>query len=510
MIIELVGFLLLVYFAVKLYWQRLSAPWNHFDPIPFKIYPFIGQLPGLSQLNEEDFFREHFKWLGDKDTKIMWLGVDKYLITRDQKVIEKLLVSNTNITKSVSYWILNDWLGSSLLLTTGIHWRNKRKMLTPSFHFNILDNFFPTIENLTTKLCESLEKLAVKGDAFDACKAMKWHSIGVMCQTMMGVEMGDFLEAAFKGVKCADEEKTEIVHFVESIDFILEFVITRSKCLWYWNKHILKLFPIGKQYYQRLDFIKKFGTTMIEKRIEKLKNDSEEDIPSNIDSRNKKVIFLDKMLTNINKGEVTVEDLFYDTQTFIFAGYDTVGIGLSWCLFMLGSHPKHQALAYEEAQRIRNLGIPIDQAVKEMKYIECVIKESLRIHPPVPLPSRNLDEGFNVDGIHYPKGTTIAFDILALHRDSKIWEDAGTFRPERFSSNESSASSTFSFIPFSAGPRNCIGMRFAMMELKVTMYHLLSRFEILAMQKTEELRETIGILHGVANPEGIQIKLKVR
>ena len=384
-------------------------------------------------------------------------------------------------------------------------------MLTPSFHFNILDDFFPIIETLTFKLCENLENLAVNGQTFDACKTMKWQSIGVMCQTILGVEMGDFVEAAFKGGQL-DEEKTETVQLVECIDFILQFVATRAKCPWYWNKHILKLFPIGREYFQRLDFIKKFGTKMIEKRIEKLNNDSiEKDSMNPTDGKQKKVIFMDKMLTNIKNGEITVEDLFYDTQTFIFAGYDTVGIGLSWCLFMLGSHPGHQAKAYEEAQKVRKLGLPIDQAVKEMKYIECCIKESLRIHPPVPLPSRNLDEAFTIDGIEYPKETSIGFCILALQRNPKIWQDASTYKPERFLSTESSANpNTFSFIPFSAGPRNCIGMMFAMMELKVTIYHLLLRFEILAIQKAEELRETIGVLHGVANPEGIQVKLKMR
>eukprot|EP00111_Clytia_hemisphaerica_P002396 TCONS_00006845-protein len=511
MIAELICFIVVAYIAIKIYWEQSIRPWSHFEPIPYKVYPLIGQLPNLSQLDDEAFCKEHFKWLDDKETKKLFLGTQKYLLTRDIKLIEKLLMSNTNIRKSDAYWILKDWLGSSILLTTGSHWRNKRKMMTPSFHFDILNDFFPTIETFTLKLCEHFENLAINGLSFDAYKVMKWHSIGVMCQTILGVEMGDFLEAAFNGVQQNDNAEMETIKFVECIEFILHFVNLRGKCIWYWNKHILKLFPIGREYFKRLDFVKKFGTNLIEKRIEKLKNDSLVKDPSASNAENKRVIFLDKLLTNLNKGEVTVESLFYDTQTFIFAGYDTVGTGLSWCLFMLGSNPQHQAKAYDEAQKIRKLGLPIDQATKEMKYIECCIKESLRIHPPVPLASRILDEGFTIDGVDYPKDTNIGFDILALQRDPKIWPNAEIFKPERFLSKESSAaSSSFSFIPFSAGPRNCIGLRFAMMELKVTIYHLLLRFEIMAMQKAEELRENFGILHDVANPEGIQIKMKMR
>ena len=84
------------------------------------------------------------------------------------------------------------------------------------------------------------------------------------------------------------------------------------------------------------------------------------------------------------------------------------------------------------------------------------------------------------------------------------------FKPERFLETLDSASSPYTFIPFSAGPRNCIGQKFAMMELKTTIYHILLDYHVNALQKEEELLETVEIIHSVANEEGLLIAFATR
>ena len=133
----------------------------------------------------------------------------------------------------------------------------------------------------------------------------------------------------------------------------------------------------------------------------------------------------------------------------------------------------------------------------------------MRIHPSAPIISRKIDEEIEVEGVVYPKNSTLVICILAMQRDERNWQDPLTFKPERFV-NVDGQRNPFAFVPFSGGPRNCIGQRFAMMELKLTLYHLLLNFEIVAFQKADELIETVGVIHGVLNEDGLLIQMKER
>ena len=125
--------------------------------------------------------------------------------------------------------------------------------------------------------------------------------------------------------------------------------------------------------------------------------------------------------------------------------------------------------------------------------------------------SRHIGEAIEIDSVSYPKGSAITLCILAMHRDPSVWEYPLEFKPERFlAGSNGKPRSPYSFVPFSAGSRNCIGQKFAMMELKITLFHLLLDFEIVALQKIEELKEIASVMHGVENKEGLRISFKPR
>ena len=293
----------------------------------------------------------------------------------------------------------------------------------------------------------------------------------------------------------------DVQEFLKAIDRLLIILIKRNDTPFYWYKPIFKLFPTGREYYNLLEFLKEFGKKVIEERIQNLQTDPVAD--------DKRAIFMDRMLTNLQRGEVGIEDVLNETQIFLVGGFDTVAAALSWCLFMLGSNPDIQEKAYKEAKQIKDLDLPTQDALKEMKYIECVIKETLRIHPSAPIISREIEEDIEIEGVVYPKNSILAFCILAMQRDEKNWQDPLAFKPERFLSVDGQRN-PFAFVPFSGGPRNCIGQRFAMVELKLTLYHLLLNFEIVALQRADELLETVGVIHGVLNEVGLLIRMNER
>ncbi|KAG5263893.1 hypothetical protein AALO_G00269800 [Alosa alosa] len=141
--------------------------------------------------------------------------------------------------------------------------------------------------------------------------------------------------------------------------------------------------------------------------------------------------------------------------------------------------------------------------LKKLRYLDCVVKE--RIFPSVPLFARSICEDY---GFKVPKGVNTVIIPYALHRDTRYFPEPEEFRPERFLPENSVGRHPYAFIPFSAGPRNCIGQRFAMMEEKVILASVLRHFKVLACQDREDLQ-----LQGdlILRPEsGIWIQLQSR
>ena len=506
MIVYLIGIILGILLSVKLFWIYITSPWCNFIKVPLNEYPILGHLPGLLSMSEFEFFKNHLLWLTTTkpQTKLIWIGCRHILVTADIKVFERILSSPKLITKSSSYWIFKDWLGQSLFTSTGSFWQHRRKMLTPSFHFSIMNDSTRIMEYYSKNLVSFLQTHDDTQSGIDVFKLMKMHSIGIIYEAAFGLK-NDFIKNALNDEKCIGDNR-ETLDFIKNIDRLLILLFKRDEVPFYWFNNIFKWFPEGIEFYHKLKLIEGFCLDAIKKRIKLF--DSIDDISN----KNKHNIFIDRLISSYQNGELDMQDILNETQTFLFAGYDTVATALSWCMFMLGSHPEIQQKAYQEAKKMKELNLPIQEELKEMKFIESVIKESLRIHPSAPMISRNIDEAIEIDSVVYPKGSCVTLAILAMHRNPLIWEDPLEFKPERFlaGSEHNKPRSPYSFVPFSAGPRNCIGQKFAMMELKITVYHLLLDFEIVALQKLDELEENIVVVNGIENQEGLRISFVPR
>ncbi|KAG7253734.1 hypothetical protein CRUP_028703 [Coryphaenoides rupestris] len=188
-------------------------------------------------------------------------------------------------------------------------------------------------------------------------------------------------------------------------------------------------------------------------------------------------------------------------HSFTSGGHDTTAAAMNWALHLLGAHPE----VAEEGESGR--AITMDD-LKELRYLDCVIKEALRLFPSVHFFARRLCDDIVINGFKVPKGVNAVVMTYALHRDPRYFPDPEEYRPERFLPENSAGRPPYAYIPFSAGIRNCIGQRFAMMEEKVVLASILRSFNIEACQTREELRPRGEI---VLRPEdGIVIKLERR
>ncbi|KAI5082392.1 hypothetical protein GOP47_0002135 [Adiantum capillus-veneris] len=176
----------------------------------------------------------------------------------------------------------------------------------------------------------------------------------------------------------------------------------------------------------------------------------------------------------------TSRQLMDKCKTFFFTGHETTWLLLTWTFMLLASSPTWQHRARQEALLFlhQHGDMPDFDMLSRLKVLGMILLESLRLYTPATLLAREAFSSIKVGDLEIPKGLSVWVPVLAIHHDKTIWgEDADEFKPERFSEGVVKAcKNPMAFMPFSFGPRNCVGQNFAMMEAKIVLCMLLSQF----------------------------------
>lgn len=176
---------------------------------------------------------------------------------------------------------------------------------------------------------------------------------------------------------------------------------------------------------------------------------------------------------------------------------------------MLAMHPKIESHVMDELSRCYKRGDTITHDVlRELNYLEMVIKETMRLFPSVPLTIRESIEEMCLDGVgRLPKGVTFVCSFYRLHRWESIWgADAHEFRPERFEPDEVAKRHPHSFLPFGSGSRNCLGNRYAMLSIKTGLVHLLSNYRFSTRLKMKDIKLKFSITLKLLNPNILKVE----
>jgi cytochrome P450 len=169
------------------------------------------------------------------------------------------------------------------------------------------------------------------------------------------------------------------------------------------------------------------------------------------------------------------EQLVDNLLTFYLAGHETTARALAWTLFVLSRSPEWSALLEDEIGRVTG-GAPVrSEHVDKLVLVQQVIKESMRLFPPVPLLSRQAVAPVRLGGLDVVPGATVVMPIYAIQRHVKRWENPDAFDPTRFAPEREGKISRYQYLPFGAGPRICIGMAFAMLEATVMLATLVQK-----------------------------------
>uniref|UniRef100_A0A1I8PTX3 Cytochrome P450 n=1 Tax=Stomoxys calcitrans TaxID=35570 RepID=A0A1I8PTX3_STOCA len=421
----------------------------------------------------------------------IWFGKDLLVFFTDPEDVKQLLGNNNLLYKSSNYKVIQPWLGSGLLTNGGESWHSRRKLLTPAFHFRILSEFKePMEENCKIMIRRLQEKANVK--EFDIYPYITLFALDVICETAMGIKKNAQMQS-----------ESEYVRAVQDICHILH---KRSFSFWQRNNVFFKYTEPGRQMVAALQILHGETNRVIKLR-RKMLQDSKihnmQDAEKSIDDigTKKRFAFLDMLLISQMEGlPLSDTEIREEVDTFMFEGHDTTSSAIGFAIYLLSQHADVQQQAYEEAASLEG------REKESMPYLEAVIKETLRLYPSVPFYSRSVKEDMDVGKLKVPKGCSVSILSYVVHRDEKYFPEPEKFKPSRFFKNDKDLH-PFSFVAFSAGPRNCIGQKFAMLELKSSLSALLRNFEFLPVEgfQPNPLAELV-----MKSGNGIRIRMKPR
>nr|XP_016942919.1 probable cytochrome P450 4e1 isoform X1 [Drosophila suzukii] len=429
--------------------------------------PLVGNAHQMGSTPTE-ILNRFFGWWHEyeKDNFRYWIGFYSNIMVTSPKYMEFILSSQTLISKSDVYDLTHPWLGLGLLTSTGSKWHKHRKMITPAFHFNILQDFHDVMNENSSKFIDKLKKAADGDNIFDFQEEAHYLTLDVICDTAMGVS-----------INAMENRSSSVVQAFKDITYMIKM---RAFNPWKRNEFLFRFAPEYPAYRRTLKTLQDFTNEIIAKRIE-ARNAGAESISQEDEFSRKKMSFLDTLLSSTVDGRpLTSQELYEEVSTFMFEGHDTTTSGVGFAVYLLSRHQDEQKKLFgEQCDVMGDLGIGRDatfQEISQMKYLDLFIKEAQRLYPSVPFIGRYTEKDYIIDGDLVPKGTTLNLGLLMLGYNDRVFKDPHKFRPDRFDLEKPGP---FEYVPFSAGPRNCIGQKFALLEIKTMVSKIIRNFKVL-------------------------------
>ena len=177
-------------------------------------------------------------------------------------------------------------------------------------------------------------------------------------------------------------------------------------------------------------------------------------------------------------GGMTDRQLRDEAVTIVLAGHETTANALAWTWYLLAQHPEVEARLHAELDRVLGDRLPTTDDLRQLAYTEMVVKESMRLYPPIPTIARLAMENLVIGDYPVRKGLIISLSPNVIHHDPRWYPEPDAFRPERFTKENEKLLPKCAYLPFSTGPRICIGNSFAMMEAVLILATMAQRYRL--------------------------------
>ncbi len=393
--------------------------------------------------NPLPFHSENFEKFGDS-FRVKIGSPSGVIFTRDPEIIRHILQKNhKNYQKSkLQTEDLAKYIGHGLLTSNGEHWRVHRRMIQPAFHKKKLAGLF----NIMDKAIEGELEHIKPGIETDVFPRMSDLAFQVVAQSLFS--RSDIRKRMVRLQEITENNQRMLIR--EMRQPYLNWWFRLSGKI---NRH-LNLALEGREILNGI----------IEERIS---------------SGLQKDDLLDMLLAaRYEDGTSMSRQQLLDEVLILFtAGHETTANALSFSLYNIARDSKVQEKLYKEIAAVHHTSVDISDLFNKLPFTKCCIEESLRLYPPAYVIDREAIGRDSITGIELQKGSLVLMSVYELHRHSNFWSDPEKFRPERFKERSLKDYAQY-YYPFGAGPRMCIGNNFAMYEMILTLYRILSRYRI--------------------------------
>ncbi|XP_021297271.1 cytochrome P450 714A1-like [Herrania umbratica] len=452
----------------KLWMQGIKGPSPSFIygnlPEMQKIQQEAVRTPDNAQIVAHDYTSSLFPYF------VQWRKEYGPIYTYSTGTRQHLYVNQPELVKEMNQCITLDlgkpsyitkrlapMLGNGILRSNGLVWAQQRKIIAPEF-------FMDKVKVMVGLMVESIQSLIRKWE--DGIEAQG----GVMADIRVDEDLRGFTaeviaracfgSSYFKGKEIFSKLRK------------LQTAISRDS------------FLFGVPGYGLLPTKKRNEITNLEKEIESLiwetvKEREKKCVEASSSEKDLLHLILEGALNDQSLGKDSSKRFIVDNcKNIYFAGHESTAVAASWCLMLLALHPEWQSRILTEVSQVCGDKLPDADSVSRMKIVTMVIQETLRLYPPAAFVSREALEEIQLGNVTIPKGVCLWTLIPTLHRDLEIWgSDANEFKPERFSDGISKACKLpQAYIPFGLGPRLCLGRNLAMVQLKIVLCHIISKF----------------------------------
>ncbi len=364
-------------------------------------------------------------------------------------LLEQVLVKRTDlfVKTRLDKRVLRPLVGEGLLTADGGHWRWQRKMASPLFRPNDVLAYVPVIVEAAH---EQISRWRAKGQSHVAAidVDMSHTTFAVIARTILaGI---DETEAA--GIQRTGH--AYIGPIMWSVAAALMLVPEH-----YWHPGRSKMLRAAKE-----------GRAIVQRLLDKRRAagaDGDDLISRMLAARNPET-----------GAAMTDEQIIDNLGTFLLAGHETTAKALTWTLYLLARSPQWQERVRSEVYAVTGGRDVTADDIPKLAVTQRVLKEAMRLYPPVPAMTRVNLEATELGGIALPQPALIVIPVFAVHRHHKLWDDPGKFDPDRFLPESEAKHQRMQFMPFGVGPRVCIGASFAMIEATAVLATLMQHARV--------------------------------